>query len=194
MTFVVAPEVPPSRNELVIAPQVQRLRDASAGSVAMAQERAPVGHLADGAPWTAARPLSPAHRADGLPVWPSPVQRSAGPSPTPVVQRDVEPSVLFPVVQQVADSSVPPPAGDSACASAPPAVQRAAEDATPAPPAGPAPDVSTGGTVADREPEEHTEEQLDVLAGRLYSRISARLRRELRIDRERAGLLSDLRR
>jgi hypothetical protein len=34
---------------------------------------------------------------------------------------------------------------------------------------------------------------LDELAGRLYDRIRLRLRRELLVDRERAGALQDLR-
>jgi hypothetical protein len=37
-----------------------------------------------------------------------------------------------------------------------------------------------------------TEEELDVLAGRLYDHIAGRLRHELRMDRERTGLLNDL--
>ena len=36
-------------------------------------------------------------------------------------------------------------------------------------------------------------EALDELAGRLYDRLRARLRDELLIDRERAGLLTDVR-
>jgi hypothetical protein len=37
-------------------------------------------------------------------------------------------------------------------------------------------------------------QDLDELAGRLYERIRHRLKAELRLDRERAGLLTDLRR
>jgi hypothetical protein len=33
---------------------------------------------------------------------------------------------------------------------------------------------------------------LDALAGRLYGRISSKLRAELRLDRERAGYVTDL--
>lgn len=42
-------------------------------------------------------------------------------------------------------------------------------------------------------PEKHrpTERELEDLAGQLYARIGSRLRRELRVDRERAGLLMD---
>jgi hypothetical protein len=41
--------------------------------------------------------------------------------------------------------------------------------------------------------ERTTEYEFDQLADRLYGRISARLRGELRIDRERLGLAADLR-
>jgi hypothetical protein len=36
-------------------------------------------------------------------------------------------------------------------------------------------------------------EELDELAGRLYDRLRSRLRQELLLDRERAGLLTDFR-
>jgi hypothetical protein len=62
------------------------------------------------------------------------------------------------------------------------AVQRA--DAEPAPtPAAGAPAAATGRS--DRE--------LDDLAHQLYDRLRSRLRLELLIDRERAGLITDLR-
>lgn len=38
-----------------------------------------------------------------------------------------------------------------------------------------------------------TESEMDALAGKLYERIRSRLKSELLIDRERAGLLTDLR-
>jgi hypothetical protein len=38
-----------------------------------------------------------------------------------------------------------------------------------------------------------TESEMDALAGRLYERIRGRLKSELLVDRERAGLLTDLR-
>jgi hypothetical protein len=37
-------------------------------------------------------------------------------------------------------------------------------------------------------------QDLDALAGRLYERLLGRLKAELRLDRERAGMLTDLRR
>jgi hypothetical protein len=42
------------------------------------------------------------------------------------------------------------------------------------------------------EPRERTEQELEALAGQLYARIGRRLRRELLVDRERAGLALDL--
>jgi hypothetical protein len=63
-------------------------------------------------------------------------------------------------------------------------VQRA-EEASPAPAAAAAaaPSAAAGESPA----------ALDELAGRLYDRIRARLRDELLIDRERAGMLTDVR-
>jgi hypothetical protein len=54
--------------------------------------------------------------------------------------------------------------------------------------------VSSGAdsTAAGAGTTPQTEEELDVLAGRLYDHIALRLRRELRMDRERTGLLTDL--
>jgi hypothetical protein len=38
----------------------------------------------------------------------------------------------------------------------------------------------------------HSEQELEELAGQLYSRIGRRLRREILVDRERSGLALDL--
>ena len=81
-------------------------------------------------------------------------------APTPV-QREEEPG---PVPE--------PPAGDAG----PPA-------AAPAPAAGPAP-AAPGGTGSKGKP---TAAELDELAKRLYEPLSARLRTELWLDRERSG-------
>ena len=51
--------------------------------------------------------------------------------------------------------------------------------------------ASTGG--AAPAPGGESPEALDELAGKLYDRIRARLRDELLVDRERAGLLTDVR-
>jgi hypothetical protein len=75
-----------------------------------------------------------------------------------------------------------------------PEVQRQEAPASDAAPASPptatvgseSANAASGGTTPQ------TEEELDVLAGRLYDHIATRLRRELRMDRERTGLLTDL--
>lgn len=78
---------------------------------------------------------------------------------------------------------------------APPVVQRAPEPAevaeTPPSAAAPVAAVPAGATAAAGGMP-RSEEDLDVLAGRLYDHIAGRLRRELRVDRERTGLLTDL--
>jgi hypothetical protein len=51
-------------------------------------------------------------------------------------------------------------------------------------------DQGKTGTAGGR-PSNH---ELDRLAAQLYDRVAARLRSELRLDRERAGLLTDIRR
>ena len=70
--------------------------------------------------------------------------------------------------------------------------QRAAEDS-------PAPALSAGAPSAAGAAGAHgggaapSEGELDDLAVRLYDRLRSRLRLELLIDRERAGLITDLR-
>lgn len=99
---------------------------------------------------------------------------------TAALQREIAAGV--PIAQPVAQ---PAPA---------PEVQRQ-EAPAPAPAAAPpasatVPSESTNATAGGASPQ--TEEELDVLAGRLYDHIAGRLRRELRMDRERTGLLTDL--
>ena len=78
-------------------------------------------------------------------------------------------------------------------------VQRAVEAAegpsTPAAaePASAPTSVSAAGPAAGAAPSPHSEQELAELARKLYEPISARLRRELLVDRERAGMLTDLR-
>lgn len=62
----------------------------------------------------------------------------------------------------------------------------------PAPGASPSPGASPGSPAASASPAERDHE-LDELARRLYGRIRARLSAELLADRERAGLITDLR-
>ena len=67
--------------------------------------------------------------------------------------------------------------------------------ATPAPiQRAPSGDSRRGDAKAARDERNgHTEQELDDLAHQLYSRIGSRLRRELLVDRERAGFAIDLR-
>jgi hypothetical protein len=86
--------------------------------------------------------------------------------PVPEVQRQEAP----------APAASAPAAPASAPASQPPTATVSSESAN----------AASGGATPQ------TEEELDVLAGRLYDHIAVRLRRELRMDRERTGLLTDL--
>jgi hypothetical protein len=72
------------------------------------------------------------------------------------------------------------PAGGSAAAPSPFAVQRAAGDTSPPPPAAPA----AGGQASH--------DQVEELAKQVYDTIRDRLRADLRLDRERAGRITDL--
>jgi hypothetical protein len=67
-----------------------------------------------------------------------------------------------------------------------PSVQLAAAEAAPAPDTAPA--AASGPPAGAQSPE-----SMDELAGRIYDRIRMRFRDELLIDRERAGLLTDVR-
>ncbi|MGH9281525.1 MAG: hypothetical protein ACRD0S_01170, partial [Acidimicrobiales bacterium] len=100
--------------------------------------------------------------------------------------------------------SGPPPAPDptpvAAGAATPADVQRAEEEvaaptAAPDSPPTAGPPAATGtvpaGAGGGAPP---TPEQLDELARRLYDKLRWRLKAELTLDRERAGLLTDLRR
>jgi hypothetical protein len=96
---------------------------------------------------------------------------------------------------EAAAQLVPPLAG------APIPIQRAVEipeievrpaPNEPAPGASPSPGASPGSSAASTSPAERDHE-LDELARRLYGRIRARLSAELLADRERAGLITDLR-
>jgi hypothetical protein len=83
----------------------------------------------------------------------------------------------------VAQALAQPSAGSAGIAEAGPAVQLVAEPAQPAP-AAPA---------AAMPPGAQSEKELDELAHKLYGHLRARLRLELLVDRERAGLLTDQR-
>jgi hypothetical protein len=101
------------------------------------------------------------------------IGRAPAPAPRPSMHRGAPPTVSAPI-------ATPPSAAGNGTASAPPpapvsvTVQRAPDD----PPA-----AAKGAPDLD----------LDDLARRLYGRLRSRLRAELLVDRERAGLLADWR-
>jgi hypothetical protein len=53
--------------------------------------------------------------------------------------------------------------------------------------------VATAASSASPDGHHDEEAHLQELAGKLYDKISVRLKKELLVDRERAGLLTDLR-
>jgi hypothetical protein len=135
----------------------------------------PLAHLAPGTPADAAREFEfGTHRPDSY--WPPAVQRAPG----GVVQRDLIEfhSPLAASMNQAGFKTE---------------VQRAEEAPTP----GMAPGLASspgGGDVPLAAPVPgQSEAELDDLALRLYDRFRSHLRSELLIDRERAGLLTDLR-
>jgi hypothetical protein len=79
-------------------------------------------------------------------------------------------------------SSPPTPSNETTTINFPAAIQRAANKSTPQPK-----------STAARKDEQKSETDLEELASQLYGRISRRLRRELLVDRERAGVMVDLR-
>jgi len=64
---------------------------------------------------------------------------------------------------------------------------------SPSPPAAVAPSTSAAAPSAGALPAHDSEKDLDELARRLHDRISARIRYDLLVDRERAGMVTDLR-
>jgi hypothetical protein len=95
--------------------------------------------------------------------------------PAPVIAQPA-PVVAQPVPEVQRQEASAPAAPAPAPTSQPPTATVSSESAN----------AASGGTTPQ------TEEELDVLAGRLYDHIALRLRRELRMDRERTGLLTDL--
>jgi hypothetical protein len=166
----------------------------------------------------AARPgaaRSPAPRADaampvdglagGIAVGPSRPTAADAPAGAGAVDLAMPPVQLRPApdggtaahlvpMQTIAPAPVAP-APPVPAVTAPPVVQRAPEPAevagTPPSTAEPVAAVTAGAAAAGGSMP-RSEEDLDVLAGRLYDHIAGRLRRELRVDRERTGLLTDL--
>jgi syndecan 1 len=178
------PAGPPPTGPLPAAPLLGAGDRAPTALLAADPTTAPAAGTGGSAP--APRSPAPAVQRTGAPMPPAAgalaVQRSTqAPTPVPdagsvavdagLAHREPDGTVVF---RQVAD---PAPA-----AAAPPStvdipVQRAE------PSAAPAADGQGGGN-----------QDLDALAGRLYERLLGRLKAELRLDRERAGMLTDLRR
>jgi hypothetical protein len=94
----------------------------------------------------------------------------------PALQRAVE------VESMTAESAPAPPSVDQA-----PPEPASAPAATPAEPTAPTAPAVAGAAPANSQ-------NLDELARRLYDPLAARLKAELRLDRERFGLITDLRR
>lgn len=128
-------------------------------------------------------PLAPPGAAAPIP------SSDSGPVPSPSV-----PEVVFsaPIVNRLIDEpvTVSPPA--------PATLQRDAQEIL-APGAGIAGEPAASPRPEAGAPSGHgtaappSDQQLDDLAGKLYDRFRARFRMELLIDRERAGLITDLR-
>lgn len=80
----------------------------------------------------------------------------------------------------------------SETATAPPIQRQAASPTAEAPAASPEPAAATTPAAATPPAAGGKPAELDELAKKLYERIRTRLKAELRLDRERAGLLTDL--
>lgn len=108
---------------------------------------------------------SPAASLPLAPSIPAAIQRAIE-SNAAAAAEPVEPRTVFSVQRE----EIAPSGGDPTTASS-----SAPAAATTAAPAG------------------HSEQEMNELAGKLYDRIRSRLKTELLVDRERAGLLTDLR-
>jgi hypothetical protein len=134
-----------------------------------------VGPTTPPAAWRAGLEMPAAPRPDVRPVV---VQAIAEPPPVPfeppppVVSRLPEAPLSGPMPRTIVTGGVP--------------VQLAEADA-------PAPGGGGGGGSASGAAGAHSDRELDDLAHQLYDRLRSRLRMELLIDRERAGLITDLR-
>jgi hypothetical protein len=175
-------------------------------SLPLVTEGEPAEPVAAAAPWPVAPvPAGPPVRTVGWSVpgssgpeatSPTPPAGGRGPSAAPIT---VSRTTTAPLPER--DVFVPPPV--TADGSEPDVVQRVAPSA--AGPVGvtPAPaetsvaiqtDVAAGTSpAAGPDPVPGADKALDELVRRLYDPLSARLKDELRLDRERAGLLTDLR-
>jgi hypothetical protein len=141
--------------------------------------------LAIGAGRTPASPHRPAVPEPATAAWPALPMPASRPAGLPI-QRDVAPAAAEPGLERAVPALEIPPA----------AVQRAIEVpefSLGASPPSPAPaGGAAAGTALSASPA-NQERELDELARRLYGRIRSRLAAELLADRERAGMITDLR-
>jgi hypothetical protein len=129
---------------------------------------------------------------------PAPSPRSvARPAPAgPTVQRVAAPAHDFVAYSPFLAPPATPLAQRAAVVTEVPVQREAAAGEAPVPePSAASAPVSPGGNgaAASGEAPGHSEKELDDLARKLHDRISLHLRRELLIQRERAGMVSDLR-
>jgi hypothetical protein len=153
-------------------PVVQRLADAAPGAAPAwsARSTAEAASAALAPVARVARPVAQSMAAaQPAPAQPLPADlpylpvATARPSDEPVAQRAPDPAPYLAIEV--------------------PIIQRA-DEAAPAPASG---GTATGGATP------HSDKELDELARQLYDRLRSRLRLELLVDRERAGLITDLR-
>jgi hypothetical protein len=119
-----------------------------------------------------------AERGQSLPLAPS-AGRASTNEPTPIAMAAVPENAQRAAIETRVAGPGP---DETARVQLPAAAQRA-----PMTPGGP----DKGSSAVAPEKHRPTERELEDLAGQLYARIGSRLRRELRVDRERAGLLMD---
>jgi len=110
-------------------------------------------------------------------------------APAASAPRSDLPLAPLPSVQRLTAETATP----AALESSPILVAQREADAGPAPAEAPAAGPSAGAAPPGAGAEAHSEKAIEELAGKLYDRIRSRLKTELLIDRERAGLLTDLR-
>jgi hypothetical protein len=178
-----------------VQPVVQRLPSEAAGWH-LEPSRAPAGAVAEPGPAEAApvREL-PVARLAGVrapratttasPHWPE----VSGAPVQPLLHLQAPSPAVSPQPVQLSHSRPSPQGGAIAGPEAPAAltISRQAEGAQSA-----AQVVAGGGAAHDAGAGARSETELDELAGRLYDRFRSRLRMELLVSRERAGLATDL--
>ncbi len=103
-----------------------------------------------------------------------------------------EKSADMPLATPQAGPSSPTPRTTTNTSPALPDLSASPRPSEPRPQRAPAESGGSQGTGGSRSGQGHTEQELEVLAHQLYHRIGRHLRRELLVDRERAGFALDL--